>query len=92
MLASVGDGWLGSAHYETPMATCRRLDASGFVDIESWLQDEPTWFEPGEPLETFLRTVILGGHVERLPAKERDAFVHEVAMRLPGTASSTTSG
>jgi trans-aconitate 2-methyltransferase len=83
VLASIGDGWLGSAHYETPMATVRRLDASGFVDIECWLQDEPTRFEPGEPLETFLRTVILGGHVERLPAEERDAFVHEVAMRLP---------
>ena len=83
VLASIGDGWLGSAHYETPMATVRRLDASGFVDIECWLQDEPTRFEPGEPLETFLRTVILGGHVERLPADERDAFVHEVAMRLP---------
>ena len=83
VLASIGDGWLGSAHYETPMATVRRLDASGFVGIECWLQDEPTRFEPGEPLETFLRTVILGGHVERLPAEERDAFVHEVAVRLP---------
>ena len=32
----------------------------GFVDIECWLTDEPTRFEPGEPFETFLRTVILG--------------------------------
>ena len=55
----------------------------GFVDIECWLTDEPTRFEPGEPLETYLRTVILGGHLERLPASEHDAFVHEVATRLP---------
>jgi trans-aconitate 2-methyltransferase len=31
----------------------------------------------------FLRTVVLGAHVERLPAAERDAFVHAVAERLP---------
>jgi trans-aconitate 2-methyltransferase len=58
------------------------LDA-GFVDIECWLTDEPTRFEPGEPLETFLRTVILGGHLERLPPDERDGFVRAVADALP---------
>ena len=82
-LASVGDGWLGPAHYETPMATVARLDAAGFVDIECWLSDEPTWFEPGEPLETYLRTVVLGAHLDRLPEAQRDAFVHDVATRLP---------
>jgi trans-aconitate 2-methyltransferase len=83
VLASIGDGWLGPAHYESPMDTVRRLDAAGFVDIECWLKDEPTWFEPGEPLETFLRTVVLGPNVDRLSADERAAFVHEVASRLP---------
>ena len=82
VLATIGDGWLGPAHYETPMATIRRLDAAGFVDTEVWLTDEPTRFEPGEPFETFLRTVILAPNLERLPADERDAFVHEVATRL----------
>ena len=83
ILATIGDGWLGASHYETPMDTVERLDASGFVDIEVWLTDEPTRFEAGEPFETFLRTVILGAHVDRLPEDERDAFVHGVAERLP---------
>jgi trans-aconitate 2-methyltransferase len=83
VLASIGDGWLGNVHFETPMATVDRLDASGFVDIECWLTDEPTRFEPGEPLETYLRTVVLGGHLDRLPADEHDAFVHQVAEALP---------
>ena len=83
VLATIGDGWIGPAHYETPMATVSRLDAAGFVDIECWLTDEPTRFEPGEPFETFLRTVILGPNLERLPAGERDAFVREVADRMP---------
>jgi trans-aconitate 2-methyltransferase len=82
VLATIGDGWPGAAHYETPEVTVRRLEASGFVDIECWLADEPTRFEPGEPFETFLRTVILGGHVDRMPPEERDGFVHGVAERL----------
>lgn len=83
VLATTGDGWLGPTHFETPMATVRRLDAAGFVDIECWLADEPTRFEPGEPFETYLRTVVLGAHLERLPRAEHAAFVHEVATRLP---------
>lgn len=83
-LATIGDGWLGPAHFETPMATTRRLDAAGFVDIECWLKDEPTSFETDEALETFLRTVILAPNLERVPAEARAGFVHEVASRLPG--------
>jgi trans-aconitate 2-methyltransferase len=81
-LANIGDGWLGTAHFEAPMATTRRLDAAGYVDIECWLSDEPTRFEPGEPFETFLRAVVLGAHLERLPAHERDGFVRAVADAL----------
>jgi trans-aconitate 2-methyltransferase len=83
IVASIGDGWLGPAHYETVEATTERLAAAGFVDIEAWLQPEPTRFEPGEPLETFLRTVILGPQVDRLPEAERAAYVREVASRMP---------
>lgn len=78
-LAAIGDGWLGPVHFETPLATIRRLDAAGFVDIECWLTDEPTRFAPGEPYETYLRTVVLGAHLERLPPEEHDAFVRAVA-------------
>jgi trans-aconitate 2-methyltransferase len=83
ILATIGDGWTGEAHYETPEATAERLAAAGFTAIETWLQPEPTRFDAGEPLETFLRTVILGGHVARLAEVDRDAFVHGVASRLP---------
>lgn len=82
VLASIGDGWLGPVHFETPMATTQRLSAAGFRDIECWLTDEPTRFEPGEPLETYLRTVVLGAHLERLPEADRDGFVRAVAGGL----------
>jgi trans-aconitate 2-methyltransferase len=79
VLATIGDGWTGPVHFETVLATTRRLDAAGFVDIECWLTDEPTSFEPGEPFETYLRTVVLGAHLERLPSSEHAAFVRAVA-------------
>jgi trans-aconitate 2-methyltransferase len=82
VLRTIGDGWTGPAHFETPLATTRRLDAAGYVDIECWLTDETTRFERGEPFESFLRTVVLGAHVERLPMDQRDAFVHLVAEAL----------
>jgi trans-aconitate 2-methyltransferase len=82
VLAKVGDGWLGPAHFESAEATRIRLEAAGFVDVETWLNPEPTSFRPGEPLETYLATVVLGAHLQRLPAADRAAFVHEVAGGL----------
>ena len=83
VLAGIGDGWLGDVHFETPAATRSRLEAAGFVDVECWLTEEPTSFEPGPPFEAYLRTVVLGSHVARLRESEREAFVQEVAARLP---------
>jgi trans-aconitate 2-methyltransferase len=83
VLATIGDGWLGTTHFAGPAETRHWLEAAGFVDVEAWLQPEPTRFERGEPFRTFLRTVVLGEHLARLPVDERDAFVEEVAARLP---------
>jgi trans-aconitate 2-methyltransferase len=79
VLATIGDGWQGAVHFETVLDTTRRLDAAGYVDIECWLSDEPTRFEPGAPFERYLRTVVLGAHLERMPPEDHDAFVRAVA-------------
>ncbi|MEO8228990.1 MAG: methyltransferase domain-containing protein [Chloroflexota bacterium] len=83
ILATLGDGWLGPVHFETPELTRIRLEAAGFVQVETWLNGEPTPLPPGDPLETYLATVVLGAHLERLPPDGRSPFVHEVARRLP---------
>jgi trans-aconitate 2-methyltransferase len=83
VLAGIGDGWTGPVHFASPIETVERLDAAGFVDPECWLQDEPTRFERGEAFEAYLRTVVLGAHLERLPAEEHDGFVRAVASGLP---------
>jgi trans-aconitate 2-methyltransferase len=83
VLATLGDGWLGPVRFETPEATRIRLEAAGFVEVETWLTEEPTPLEPGRPLEMYLATVVLGAHLERLPPRDRLGFVREVAGRLP---------
>ena len=83
VLATIGDGWTGDVFFAGPDETRGWLAETGWEDGEAWLQPEPTRFEPGEPFKAFLRTVILGAHLARLPAGERDAFVDEVASRLP---------
>jgi trans-aconitate 2-methyltransferase len=83
VLATIGDGWTGPWTFATPEETEERLRAAGFTDIDTWLQDEPTPLEPGPAIEDFLRTVILGDHLARLPEAERGPFVKAVAARLP---------
>jgi trans-aconitate 2-methyltransferase len=82
-IAAAGDGWAGPWTMAGPEETRLRLEAAGFTNVETWLHDEPTQLEPGEPLREYLRTVILGAHLERLPADRRDAFVDAVAAGLP---------
>jgi trans-aconitate 2-methyltransferase len=69
-------------NYATPEETAAHLSSAGFTDVRVWLHPEPTRFEPGEPLETFLRTVILGDVLPQIPESRRAAFVHEVAERM----------
>jgi trans-aconitate 2-methyltransferase len=70
-------------NFATPEETEARLRRAGFTEVRAWLQPEPTPLTPGEPLESFLRTVILGEIVDAMPEEQRAAFVHEVAARLP---------
>jgi trans-aconitate 2-methyltransferase len=69
-------------NYATPEETTAHLAAAGFGEVRTWLQPEPTRFEPGEPLESFLRTVILGDVLPQIPEERRAAFVHDVATRM----------
>jgi len=79
-----GDEWDGPVLFASAEETAARLDAAGFGEISVWTHDEPTRFEPGEPLETFLATVVLRAHIARMPEPDRAPFVHDVASRMPG--------
>ncbi len=82
-ITAADEPWEGPWTFAAPVETRARLEAAGFVDVETWLHEEPTTLEPGEPLREYLRTVVLGAHLDRLAAEDRDAFVERVAAGLP---------
>ncbi|MBK3571985.1 trans-aconitate 2-methyltransferase [Streptomyces sp. MBT62] len=63
--------------------TTERLRNAGFTDIEVNLLPDPARLDPGEQLWSYLATVVLGSHLDRLPESDHEEFVHAVAARLP---------
>jgi trans-aconitate 2-methyltransferase len=59
--------------------TERRLLAAGFAEARCWLSPAPS--TPEEPRE-FLRTIVLGPHVQQLPAELREPFMDDVLERI----------
>ena len=84
-IAAAGESWPGPWTLAGPDETKTRLESAGFTDVETWLNDEPTPLDPGEPLREYLQTVVLGAHLERLKPERRDAFVEAVAANLPSS-------
>jgi trans-aconitate 2-methyltransferase len=82
-LDELGEGFEGRKHYATANDTRTRLERAGFIDVETWLHDEPTELEP-EDVEPYLATICLGDHVEEMDDYQRERFVTDVAQRLPG--------
>jgi trans-aconitate 2-methyltransferase len=76
------EGWEDDKYYAGPQTTARRLEAAGFEEVETWLHDEVAAFESVDELARFLRVVVLGGHLERLPEEEREPFAAEVAKKV----------
>jgi trans-aconitate 2-methyltransferase len=71
----------GAWYYATPDDTRRRLEASGFTDIEVWTHPEPTAIDPAE-LGTYLETVCLRTLVAPMAPDERTTFLAAVARAL----------
>jgi trans-aconitate 2-methyltransferase len=70
-------------NFPGPDETRRRLEAAGFVDVEAWLQEEPTPFDSVEDMDAFIRTSCLGPWLAAMADDRGDAFAREVAARMP---------
>ncbi len=75
-------GWSDDKYYADAESTRTRLEAAGFERVEAWLHEEPTPFGSVDELARFLSTVVLGGHLERLPQEERGSFARAVAEKI----------
>ena len=87
VLREIGDGWEGPWNFAGPDETRARLASAGFAEISCWLTPEPVQLEAGAAAETYLATVVLGAHLDRLPEAERAPFAHAVTSRLPTTGT-----
>lgn len=72
-------GWDGPWNFATPEETVARLERAGFHDAEAGLHTELV--RAGDP-HAYLRTMILGDHLDRLAPDRREPFVSAVADRL----------
>jgi len=71
--------WERPWNFAGPQETKRRLHAAGFGQTRCWLAERPV--TPDDP-HGFLRTIVLGAHMDRLPDDLRGAFVDAVLDRL----------
>ena len=69
-------GWSGPWEFADAATTAERLRTAGFIDVETSLEPAPTVLPGTDDYRTFLRTVILRLHLERLPDETlRAAFL-----------------
>ena len=71
--------WRPPWNYAAPAATEARLLRAGFAQARCWLQPAPT--QP-EHAREFLGTIVLGPHVQLLPAELREPYLDEVLAEL----------
>jgi trans-aconitate 2-methyltransferase len=71
-------GWRGPWHFASAEQTAERLERAGFTEVEAWLEPYPV--TPPDPV-SYLRTVCLGPHLQRLPEPLRDPYVAAVHDR-----------
>jgi trans-aconitate 2-methyltransferase len=71
--------WRPPWNYAGAGETRVRLLAAGFSRADCWLQPAPR--EPEQPRE-FLATIVLGPHVQQLPAELREPFMDDVLGAL----------
>lgn len=76
------EGWEDPWNFADEVATRARLEAAGFEDVEAWLHEEPTQFGSAGELARYLKTVVLGRHLEVLPGGKGEAYADAVAARL----------
>ena len=76
-LEAYGLRWPGWA-FDDAESTAAALADAGFVDIQTWLNPEPTSFGSRDEMAEFLRTVVLRTYLEATPEDEREGLLEGV--------------
>lgn len=76
-------GWIDPWLFADAETTARRLEAAGFVEVETSTYPSPVTFATAQEYQDFLACVCVRAYVERLPASDRSAFL----LRLTAQAA-----
>lgn len=76
------EGWEDTKEFADAETTRARLEAAGFEEVETWMHEEPTQFGSVDELARFLKTVVLGRHLEWLPEADHQPFADAVAAKI----------
>ena len=68
-------GWVDPWFFADAEATARRLEAAGFVEVETWMNPSPVRFDSAAEYRDFLACVCVRAYCVRLPGPDRDAFL-----------------
>ncbi len=82
--------WEDPWNFADAEMTRDRLEAAGFEEVETWLQDEVTRFGSRDEVARFLKTVVLGRHLERLPESDHQPFADAVAQKVAAAEDAFT--
>lgn len=70
------DGWPGPWTFADDAETACRLQSVGFVEIETWLEPSLVELSGEDEYRDYLRTVVFGAHLDRLPDERlRERFI-----------------
>ena len=80
--ASLFAGWAPAWQYPDDITTANRMRSAGFVEVKTWLEEQPTTLADAAEYKEFLATVTLHRHIERIPdPAKRERFMDELALQ-----------
>jgi trans-aconitate 2-methyltransferase len=73
------EGWRDPWRFEDAPSTARRLEAAGFIDVETSTHPAPVTFSSAAEFEDFLACVCVRSYLTRLPATEHETYLHSLS-------------
>ncbi|HEY8756505.1 MAG TPA: methyltransferase domain-containing protein [Candidatus Dormibacteraeota bacterium] len=83
VVRSLGVERPGTWFYASADDTVIRLEEAGFVDIDVWINKEPTPFDTTQELRDFLEAVCVREAVATMDDREREGFLNALVARMP---------
>jgi hypothetical protein len=80
-LAPFFEGWQEPWHFADDVTTAQRLEAAGFVEIETDLEDANAPLADAATFDEFVRTAVFRTHLERLPPELHAALVEPLVFQ-----------